>query len=110
MSDEPPNADQLDLIDIGCDTWISFYQHSGHPELGRTGLIERHKRPDNGEWCQGSVLFDHVPEDLRGKRGDGSPRHVWHVESMDPLTLTPSILCRVCKHHGFIRDGRWVPA
>lgn len=36
--------------------------------------------------------------------------HGWDVISVEPLTLSPSILCTVCKHHGFIRDGRWVPA
>ena len=34
----------------------------------------------------------------------------WDLISSDPLTLSPSLLCRVCGHHGSIRDGRWVPA
>jgi hypothetical protein len=34
----------------------------------------------------------------------------WNVVSLDPLTLSPSVLCRTCQLHGFIRDGRWVPA
>lgn len=34
----------------------------------------------------------------------------WTVETEDPLTLSPSILCPECGHHGFIRAGRWVPA
>jgi hypothetical protein len=34
----------------------------------------------------------------------------WTVEQAQPLTLSPSILCRVCNLHGFIRDGKWVPA
>jgi hypothetical protein len=40
----------------------------------------------------------HVPAD--GK---------WQVESLDPVTLSPSLLCP-CGHHGFIRNGRWEPA
>lgn len=35
---------------------------------------------------------------------------VWQVESWDPLTLSPSVLCNTCGLHGFIREGRWVPA
>lgn len=43
---------------------------------------------------------------------------VWTVEAGDPdsespfagLTLSPSSLCRACGHHGWIRDGQWVPA
>lgn len=34
----------------------------------------------------------------------------WLLESREPLTLSPSLLCRVCGHHGFIREGKWVPA
>lgn len=34
----------------------------------------------------------------------------WDVLQLDPLTLSPSLLCRHCGHHGFIREGRWVPA
>jgi len=30
--------------------------------------------------------------------------------SEDPLHIEPSILCRACGDHGFIRDGRWQPA
>jgi hypothetical protein len=36
--------------------------------------------------------------------------HGWHLESEEPLTISPSLLCRACGHHGFIRDGKWVPA
>lgn len=34
----------------------------------------------------------------------------WAVESEEPLTLSPSILCRACGDHGFIRNGKWVRA
>jgi hypothetical protein len=37
----------------------------------------------------------------------------WQVESMDPLTISPSIhveMPGVGEFHGFIRDGKWVPA
>lgn len=32
------------------------------------------------------------------------------VISLDPVTISPSILCDDCGLHGFIREGRWVPA
>lgn len=28
----------------------------------------------------------------------------------DGLTLSPSIACKTCPNHGWIRDGRWVSA
>ena len=34
----------------------------------------------------------------------------WTLVSEKPLTLSPSLLCPMCGHHGFVRDGRWVPA
>ena len=34
----------------------------------------------------------------------------WALVSLDPLTLSPSILCPACKHHGHIVEGKWVPA
>ena len=33
----------------------------------------------------------------------------WDVLKLEPLTLSPSLLCRVCGHHGFVQNGRWVP-
>lgn len=30
--------------------------------------------------------------------------------SRDPLHVEPSILCRSCGDHGFIREGKWVSA
>lgn len=53
--------------------------------------------------CESGILFD-VP------LNDFMPRDkVWRVESLDPLTVSPSLLC-TAGHHGFIREGRWVPA
>lgn len=34
----------------------------------------------------------------------------WQVQSLDPLTVTPSILCQTCGTHGFITAGKWMPA
>lgn len=30
--------------------------------------------------------------------------------SQNPLTITPSILCPDCGTHGFVTNGKWVPA
>jgi hypothetical protein len=87
------------VIDIGHGVRIRMTSYRGVT----AGLIESHPRPDNGERCSGTVTFDLVQTvDLESR-----PR--WGVISRDPLTLQPSIKCRACGHHGFIRDGRWVP-
>lgn len=68
------------------------------------GLIERHRGPD-GDKHGGAVML---------VLGYG-PTQTWTVEAGTPgewegLTLSPSILCHQCGHHGWIRDGRWVDA
>lgn len=32
----------------------------------------------------------------------------WKVLCEEPLTVMPSLLCRHCGHHGFIRDGVFI--
>lgn len=56
--------------------------------------------------CVGSVLFD-IPENAAG---DTANRVKWQVVQREPLTLTPSILRHECQLHGFITNGKWVPA
>ena len=74
------------------------------PNVEKAGVIIRHQRP-NGDWCESAIHFD--LRELMLMRNEG---HVWQVISWEPLTLSPSLLCRLCGDHGFIRDGRWVPA
>lgn len=94
----------------------------GHGVLGqwivskegiKVGLLESHPMPNPpvpGRRCMGSVYFD-TPE-----AREAAPNHfehgyaTWQVQSLEPLTISPSVLCRTCGHHGFLRDGRWVPA
>ncbi len=38
-------------------------------------------------------------------KGDSGP--LWTLESMEPLTLSPSIRCG-CGHHGWIKSGKWI--
>lgn len=71
--------------------------------VGPIGLLEWHRCAD-GRWSPGGVPFN-VPEQ---RAEDRRPR--WTVVSLDPLHLEPSILCGLCGHHGFIRNGAWVPA
>lgn len=35
---------------------------------------------------------------------------VWQVVQEEPLTISPSLLCKRCGDHGFIQNGRWTPA
>lgn len=54
--------------------------------------------------CSGHPGFDEVPCGIPIRDGG------WTVTCWEPLTVTPSLLCRDCGTHGFITAGAWVPA
>lgn len=72
------------------------------PVIEKAGATIKHPNSKTGEPCLGVIHFDipslPVPID-----------HKWKVESWEPLTLLPSILCS-CGDHGFIRNGKWEKA
>lgn len=94
-----PTTDErlLDWNDTG-DTLVGIIH--GHPRPA--------DRPGNGyaRYCSGAVLF------VRGRSEPDRP--TWQVHSIEPLHIEPSVLCAPdkggCGTHGWIRDGRWVPA
>lgn len=90
----PFNRDDDGLIqaDIGDGVLVSPLFREGWP----IALIETHPRDDNAP-CSGVIRI-----------GDGVEG--WMIQQESPLTLHPSIQCIVCTHHGFIREGKWVPA
>jgi hypothetical protein len=83
-------------------------QYAGVPDVEHFGLILSHDRPDGWRGVSAITFDGPVQHQLDPNR----PK--WTVESLDPLTLSPSILCTTskggCGLHGFIRDGKWVPA
>jgi hypothetical protein len=103
--------------DIGHGHRIKFYgwspdrelnpQYADVPDIEKAGLFDGHFGPD-GNPCCGSVTFD-LPEVRRALGDREGP--FWQVESLDiaTLTISPSLLCG-CGDHGFIRNGRWIPA
>ena len=87
-------------LDLGHDHAAVLITPEGgsHP----TGMDVHHLTPD-GKPCVGWIPFD-VPEHERL-----SADRKWQVDSRDPLTVSPSLLCN-CGDHGFVREGQWVPA
>lgn len=98
----PFTDEDMALIDIGHDVFVSKVMHNGE----WIGLLEWHECQsmnvaDSGV-AAGGVNFQNAPDFVQGPR--------WTLEQEDPLTISPSVLCRTCGLHGFIRQGRWVPA
>jgi hypothetical protein len=98
-------------IDLGMDHYITIAVWSPDLELNpecrkyaselplKSSGIVRHKTPE-GDDCKGVITFDSpiAREVFKGP--------FWTVDSWDPLTLSPSLLCH-CGDHGFIKRGLW---
>lgn len=106
-------SDDFDL-DLGSNHKLSFF--GWHPDdlegnrarygvplpnVPRAGALVIHLAPDGHE-CYGAIHFD-LPE-IRQWFPESK---IWKVLSWEPLTVEPSLLCRACGDHGFIRQGRW---
>lgn len=86
------------LVNIGHGVFIYLRRYpEGCEDAGRiAGMYYEHPGL-NGETCPSWITF-------KPDWKDG-----WDVLSWEPLTLSPSLLCRACGHHGFVQQGRWVP-
>lgn len=109
-------------LDLGYEhyaRWLSWSpdrelnpQYEGIEDVDQYGVIVEHLNPHTGRRCHGAVIFDSPT----ARRIEPEGRALWTVVSLDPLTVEPSVLCRFpgengeCGDHGYIRDGRWVPA
>lgn len=106
---------------IGSDHWLSWFgwapdrelnpQYEGVADVERAGVQVWHRRA-SGVLCCGAVTFRSPAMELVMP---GRP--MWDVESWEPLTFAPSVLCRFpleaggeCGDHGYVREGRWVTA
>lgn len=87
-------------IEIGHETaWSKVFRDDEW-----VGIHEWHK--EDGEWAAGFIAFTG-----RTRPEWWSPTSpTWEVISEEPLTLSPSLACRQCGHHGWIRNGLWEPA
>lgn len=106
----PGREDQHDLGDGHSFTWL--YDQGDR----LVGLIEHHpKGPDatpGAKYCGGYIAWVNTPAVPGGEAAwvakhqlvAGSPGDEEH------LTVSPSLLCRHCSSHGWIRNGKWVQA
>lgn len=96
-----PEPDQVGR-DIGGGHRVVMFKDDG--AISASGLIDYHLKPD-GSPCGGSSIRFDLPENLYVP-----PEAKWQLISLNPLHLEPSLLCRICGDHGFIRNGRWEKA
>lgn len=109
-TDYPGREDHYDLGNGHSFVWM-------RNQAGEViGLIENHpKGPDahpNALHCGGYIAWIPAPA-VPGKSPAWAARHqlvAGGPGEEDKLTISPSLQCRSCPNHGFIRDGRWVDA
>lgn len=91
-----------EVIELGDNHTIEFTSYKGDD---RAGAIVIHLTPA-GVTCESFIS-------MRGRAWErefkeGNPIASWELISDNPVTLSPSLACRVCGDHGFIREGKWV--
>jgi hypothetical protein len=89
-----PEGVPKDAIPIGSGTFMVKVFKDG----AWVGIIEFHNH--NGEYDGGYVAFDVAGNETYQK-------DKWQVISLEPLTITPSVACHTCTHHGYITEGVW---
>lgn len=91
----------VEEIDLGSGHSFVWFRDSE----GVFGLIEHHESAKS--WCGGYIAWRApVDENL-------TPKHELvsgGEDDVEHLTIAPSLQCRTCPSHGYIRDGRWVDA
>jgi hypothetical protein len=94
-------------VAIGHDHYLSRV-HDKQDQV--CGFVDDHPHAkEPGRQCGGGVF-------LEGSQ-HATPGRTWRIVAGDPntpemdgLTLEPSLLCTACGDHGWVRDGKWVPA
>jgi hypothetical protein len=100
----PFSDPSMKMHELGHDVWWTKVCDADNNWIG---ILEWHEcepaqnNTDAGV-SAGGVNFENAPAHVKGPR--------WQLRQKDPLTITPSIHCQTCGLHGFITDGRWVPA
>lgn len=96
--------------------WLGLKDDEPMPYIEKYGCIIKHKTPD-GKDCEGAITLENpwskFIQDLenikRAKEEKTAISQLWRIISWEPLTLSPSILCKRCGDHGFIENGKWRP-
>lgn len=111
-----PSPNDAEPVDIGHGHTMTLrYRLLTHRDMTvepPTEYTTRHLvglHDDHGCGIAGWIPFANADEPFGTT---AHPEHHWQVEDWNPETFTvsPSLLCRHCGDHGFIRNGRWEPA
>ena len=103
-------------LNLGHDHTLSWLI-AGRGSDERVGAVIGHPAPGKTEtgYCEGFVswaptTWERENPDKLSDAERNRPRWTLHGAADAHLTLTPSVLCATCGDHGFVTDGRWIPA
>lgn len=108
-------AEQKPCVDLGSGVCIREWRYAGD-RVGSFFIAHERNRPfdaarDVGDRCEGRIPVR--PKGEPQPDSEGSWEMTGSLAAGD-LTLTPSILCgnaNACGgSHGFVQNGKWVPA
>ena len=102
MNNQPDAQSLARWIDLGDNHSMRFLEFEGD---AKSAFEYKHFRPDGTE-CIGHISITGAA----WAQAFNNKIETWDVQSWEPFTCTPSLLCRVCGDHGFITDGKWVKA
>jgi hypothetical protein len=121
---EPRTADDLEEID-GRPTWKPTTPTPSQETVEARASVDQ-LNLGHGHFFAAVIGADehlvgwlHTHPDARSTTGvlcqsfcavrplNGSPVH--QIVSVEPLTLLPSLLCRMCGAHGHVTNGKWEP-
>lgn len=94
-------------LNLGSGHWLRWTSSmQGEQRIGATIIHPAGpKATSETGYCMSGVMF----AGTQYERDHAGEHAFWQLESYEPLTISPSVLCS-CGDHGFIREGRWVPA
>lgn len=107
-NNERKERHQIDLGHGHRMSWASWNpDRELNPQWRDTAPIERCvvliAHGTEGDPCESGIWLDRPGvEEIH----EGS---VWQVIQEEPLTLSPSLLCKRCGDHGYIENGAWRP-
>lgn len=85
----------------------------GKRDLGNNVSVSMHTCRHRDDWSGCIVEFHDMTPSCDGAISWCSEcsGQAWNLISLEPLHVEPSVACREHPHHhGFIRDGKWIPA
>lgn len=94
----------MQMHELGHDVW---WTKVCDVDGSWVGILEWHEceaaqNSSDAGLSAGGVNFENAPASIQGAR--------WRLLKAESLTIVPSVRCQTCGLHGFITDGKWVPA